>query len=214
MAKSVPDPIFPDAVWDGTTQKWPDVNTDKTPDVEFGARYRAEIRSLEEQMLPFLDMLGEILAYGSAGEFIAVKGDGTGLEYRHYLGINKKNDNASTINIGQPVYVKSDGDVDLAKADAAATTKVAGIVADTSIAAAATGVIAVGGMLTATTTQWDAVTGDTGGLTPGATYYLDPDTAGKLTDTAPTTELDYVARVGYAESTTRLVIDIEPTILL
>lgn len=214
MAQSVPDPIFPDAVWDGTTPKWPDINTDKTPDVGFGARYRAEIQELERQLQPYLDDLGVILDYGLPGEFLSVKADGTGVEYRYFLGINKINDNAGTINIAQPVYVKSDGDVDLAKADTAATTNVGGLVADPTIATTTTGVIATRGILTATTAQWDAVTGDTGGLTPGSFYYLDAATAGKLTKIPTETTGEYVAQVGQAVSTVQLVINIEQTILL
>ncbi|MHC4355558.1 MAG: hypothetical protein ACYS0H_22895, partial [Planctomycetota bacterium] len=85
---------------------------------------------------------------------------------------NRTNNNAGAITIGQAVYVDGAGTVDLAQADAAATTKVLGLVADVSIAAAASGGITTDGVLTATTGQWDAVTGQVGGLTAGSQYWL------------------------------------------
>ena len=63
-----------------------------------------------------------------------------------------------------------------------------------SISNGLSGVIATGGPLTASTAQWDAITGQVGGLTPNTRYYLDPTTAGKLTITAPITA-GQVARV-------------------
>lgn len=124
------------------------------------------------------------------------------------------NGNASPIVIGNAVYISAAATVDLAKADASATKEAIGLVKDTSINADATGSILTDGVLTATTTQWDAVAGTTGGLTAGATYYLDPDTAGLLTETAPTTVGDYVVKMGVAVSTTDLKLDIEISVLL
>lgn len=128
--------------------------------------------------------------------------------------VQKTNDNGGSIVIGAPVYVKSNGNVDKAKADASGTTRVSGLVADTSIASSASGSIQTDGVLNATTTQWDAITGQTGGLTPGAVYYLDVATAGKLTVTAPTTIGQYVVEVGVAFSTSDLEISIRVPILL
>jgi hypothetical protein len=127
---------------------------------------------------------------------------------------NRTNNNAGAITIGQAVYVDGAGTVDLAQADAAATTKVLGLVADVSIAAAASGGITTDGVLTATTGQWDAVTGQVGGLTAGSQYWLSAATAGALTTTAPTATGEYVAPVGVAMSTTELEITIGHTILL
>jgi hypothetical protein len=124
------------------------------------------------------------------------------------------NGNASALIICTPVYVVSAGTMDKAKADAAGTTDVLGLVKDASIAASATGNVQTDGVLVATTAQWDAVTGGSGGLTAGSKYYLDPDTAGMLTTTAPTTTGDFVAPVGKALSTTELEITIFPTVKL
>jgi hypothetical protein len=128
--------------------------------------------------------------------------------------VAKQNDNLGSIVIGQPVYTKSNGNVDLAQADAGATVEVLGLVRDSSIAAAASGAIQTDGVLSATTGQWDTVTGETGGLTAGAVYYLDPSTPGTLTQTAPTTVGQFVVRVGRAISTTEMEISVSQPILL
>jgi hypothetical protein len=114
------------------------------------------------------------------------------------------NDNAGTIAIGQPVYTKANGNVDLARANAAGTTEVLGLVKDTSIPTATPGQILVDGVLTATTGQWDIVTGGSGGLTPGSIYYLGAAAVGTLTTVAPTTVGQFVVRVGRAISATKL----------
>ena len=128
--------------------------------------------------------------------------------------INMTNGNAGAIVIGTPVYVDDANSVDKAQADATGTKDVFGLVSDTSIAASETGAIITDGFLTATTEQWDAVAGTTGGLAAGTKYYLDPDTAGKITSTAPTTVGDFVCPVGTAISTVAIKIDIEETVLL
>ena len=68
------------------------------------------------------------------------------------------------------------------------------------------------GPLTLTAAEWDALTGDSGGLTPGVPYYVSQGTAGKLTKTAPVSGLK--APVGIAENATTLLIQISyPTTL-
>lgn len=122
--------------------------------------------------------------------------------------VSLENENAGTIVIGAPVYSSSAGKVDKAQADAVGTVEVIGLVQPTSILTTASGNIQTDGVLAATTGQWDTVTGDSGGLTAGAVYYLDPDTAGMLTTTAPSSEGDFVVRVGKALSTTDMEISI------
>lgn len=128
--------------------------------------------------------------------------------------VSKTNDNAGPIVIGAPVYQKSDGDVDLGRANAQGTVQLLGLVKDVSIAAAGSGLIQTDGVLVATTGQWDAVTGGSGGLTAGSAYYLDAATAGLLTTTAPTSVGQFVVRVGLAISTTEMEISIMPPIKL
>lgn len=123
------------------------------------------------------------------------------------------NSEAGTIVIGRAVYAFTTTDqVKLAIANAAAPAQVIGLVSATSIAASASGSIAFAGVMSATTAQWDVVTGQTGGLTPGAMYFLSNVTAGALTTTAPTT--GYLCAVGRAMSTTKIALRFDPTIQL
>ncbi|KKL61595.1 hypothetical protein LCGC14_2193730 [marine sediment metagenome] len=128
--------------------------------------------------------------------------------------VDMTNNNASPIVIGNTVFCDAAGGVDLAQANAAGTVEVLGFVKPTSIAAASSGSIQTDGILAATTVQWDAVAGTTGGLTPGTVYYLDPTTPGNITETAPTSGGQYVIRVGKAIRTTELEISITEPILL
>ena len=122
---------------------------------------------------------------------------------------------AGSLTIGMPVYVSVAGSVNQADAGATSTTRAIGLVADTEIATTAAGNIAVAGILTATTVQWDAVvTGGSGGLIAGSTYFLEPGTAGKLTTTAPSGAGEYIAPLGIALSATKFKIAIDPTIQL
>lgn len=83
---------------------------------------------------------------------------------------------------------------------------------DTASAAPSTNLIVqLSGLVDATTAQWDAVTGDTGGLVEGEVYYLGT-TAGSITSTPPTT--GFVVKVGNAVSPTTLNINIEAPIQL
>jgi hypothetical protein len=124
------------------------------------------------------------------------------------------NDESGAIVIGAPVYADAADGVKKAKADASGTKNVVGFVRDTSVASAGSATIQVNGILTATTTQWDAVAGTTGGLTFNTRYYLSAGTAGLITSTAPSTTGQYVVELGIAISTTELKIDIKLPILL
>lgn len=126
---------------------------------------------------------------------------------------NFTNAEAGTIVIGRVIYAHTVTDqIKLANGNSAATSPAVGLVLATSIASSASGAVAFDGVMAATTVQWDVVTGQTGGLTPGAKYFLSNITAGALTTTAPTT--GYLVGIGRAMSTTRLRIAIEPTIQL
>jgi hypothetical protein len=121
---------------------------------------------------------------------------------------------ATAIVIGAPVYSSAAGTVKRAKADAKSTSGVVGLGYDATTAASAAGYIITGGVLVATTTQWDAVAGTTGGLTFNTLYFLDPSNAGKMTSTVPTTVGQCVVLIGRALSTTELDLMLEPPILL
>ena len=123
-------------------------------------------------------------------------------------------ESSAAITIGMPVYASAADTVKRAQANAKTTSKLAGLGYDSSIAAAAIGNIASEGVLVATTTQWDAVAGTTGGLAFNTVYFLDPTTAGKITATPPTTTGQCNVIVGIALSSTELELQIEQPILL
>lgn len=116
------------------------------------------------------------------------------------------NSSASAIPIGTPIYISAANACEPSRANATGTAKVVGLVSAVSIAASGTGTIRKDGTLPATTAQWDAITEQVGGLTPGSTYFLSEATAGKLTTTAPTT--GWIVPVGVALSTTDFEIQI------
>lgn len=125
-----------------------------------------------------------------------------------------QNGETGALVICQAVYVSGNGTIKKAKADATATTGLFGIVYDSSVAAGATGVIATDGSLTATTAQWDVVTGDVGGLVAGTNYYLSDATAGSIAKVPPAASGSNVVRVGKAVSATVLELNIgEPYLL-
>jgi hypothetical protein len=102
------------------------------------------------------------------------------------------NDNSGAITVGQFVYMKANGNVDLAKADASATsTSKIGIVYDASIAAAGLGAV--------TFQKGSFITGLTG-LTPGQPVYLSTGTAGGYTQTIPTAVGQIILELGEALS--------------
>jgi len=123
-------------------------------------------------------------------------------------------ESSAALVIGTPVYVSAAGTVKRAQANALSTADVIGLWRAISTAAAGSDQAVLDGVLVATTGQWDAVTGQSGGLTPGARYYLDPSTPGKLSTTAPTTTGQVVVGCGLAISTTEMEVDIETFVLL
>jgi len=128
--------------------------------------------------------------------------------------VSQTNDEAGAIVICTPVYNDAADGVKKAKADASGTKDVMGLVQQASITNGVAGMVLVNGVLTATTVQWDAVFGTTGGLTFKTRYYLSAATAGIATATAPTTTGQYVVELGIALSTTELMVDIKSPILL
>lgn len=117
----------------------------------------------------------------------------------------------SATSAGEAVYASGAGTVELAQADAQSTIRVAGLALE-DVGTGNTGNLLADGVLTLNTTQWDAVTGQTGGLTPGSNYFLSEATAGALTVNAPST--GFVVRVGHALSDTELEIEVQQPIKL
>lgn len=116
----------------------------------------------------------------------------------------------STCVAGQPLYLKSNGHVDLAQADTIATARVCGLAVTT---AAPTTSVDYSADSVVSLTDWSAIAGSSA-LTPGALYYLSPDSAGLITAIAPTASGQIVAAIGRALTTQKLEIEIQPTIWL
>jgi len=132
----------------------------------------------------------------NVGDGLSIVSDTVTADYTSAL----TNDNAGAITVGQIVYIKADGDVDLAQATVATLDESAlGIVSDASIAAAASGGII---------TRRGAVVGGFSGLTPGKKQYVSRATAG---DTAEAltgfVAGEFVYSVGRALSATEILFD-------
>lgn len=88
----------------------------------------------------------------------------------------------------------------------ATITRVIGLASTPGVAGHRTNIQSQG-VLTLTADQWDAVTGESGGLTRGVPYYLSAGAdGGRLTQIAPTIAEDFVVRVGIALSSTDFLI--------
>ena len=154
----------------------------------------------------------------SAGTYNSVTVDAYGrvisgsVNSTEFIATSLSNGESGATAIGRAVYSSGGGVYKLAVANSAPTAKVIGFVADTSVASNANGSIAINGVITATTGQWDAVTSQSGGLTINAQYYLSNTNAGQITTSAPTSGV--LAPVGIALSTTKLKIDLKSIILL
>lgn len=127
--------------------------------------------------------------------------------------IQRNNGSGSTAVIGNPVYEHAANDARRAFASGYSTSKVIGICISTSVANGSPMLIQTDGVVEATTTQWDTVTGGSGGLTLNAIYYLGTS-VGTLTTTAPSAIGEVVAPIGKALSTTELLLEVGPTIEL
>lgn len=156
------------------------------------------------------------LVISSAGQIERLQAGDT-LSVPVYSGgdvISLTNDDSGADVIGMPVYSDSAGTFKKAQANAVGTKSVIGLVSDVSITNGTPGNVMLNGFLTATTGQWDAVAGTTGGLVFGTRYYLSTATPGNLTATCPSTVGQYVVEVGIAISTTVMKLDIKQPILL
>lgn len=127
--------------------------------------------------------------------------------------IIRNNASGTTAVRGQPVISDGDGSFDLANRASVANAKVIGLLAQGSVGNGSDGTIQVDGMFEASTTQWDAVTGGSGGLVAETYYYLGL-TDGTLTSTPPSTAGEVYILVGIALNTILMRIVIGPQILL
>lgn len=159
---------------------------------------------------PTIDLSSGVCTPGTYGEVtVDTYGrvtSGTAPSAVAQLGVSLTNQSGATIEKFKVVYKTATAD-QIAKANAnSGTTAYPVGLASAAISNTASGTVIVGGVATGTTGEWDAVTGQTGGLTPGSRYWLSNATAGNLTTTAPTT--GYLVKVGIAVSTTQMLLQI------
>jgi hypothetical protein len=121
---------------------------------------------------------------------------------------------AQNVAAGAPVYTSGAGRVSNADASASPSCNAIGL-SFAALGDGETGRIITGGPIALSLAQWDALTGDSGGLVPGDWYYVSADTPGGLTSTPPdpnTDAGDFVAAVGQALSETTLDVKIQKAI--
>jgi hypothetical protein len=99
------------------------------------------------------------------------------------------------VNVGDAVYIASDGDVEQADADAVASAQARGIV----VAVGTTGATAAAAGDPVDIVTHGPVAIGASGLTDGAAVYVST-TAGKMDQTAPAAAGDYPFVIGWAES--------------
>lgn len=112
---------------------------------------------------------------------------------------------------GMPVVSNTAAVLLRADASSEALSPVMGLVtvgADLTLSAT----VQTAGAVVLTTEQWDAVTGQVGGLQPGQRYYLDTS-PGRITTTPPSAPGTSIAPIGRAASSTVLVIRIAMYVL-
>ncbi len=123
------------------------------------------------------------------------------------------NGESDSIRIGQPVYISGENTCRLAKADSEDKARVCGLVKSGAVDGGNVGAIAIRGLLEATADQWDTVTGEHGGLLPGADYYLS-SVPGGLTRSAPSSVGQFVVPMGVAQSHCGLLLQIRSRVRL
>lgn len=117
------------------------------------------------------------------------------------------------LTAGQVVYASTAGKWELAKADSITATRAYGLVT-TDVNAGFLGTVLNAGQLELTTSEWDDVIegAGTGGLTPGAIYFLSNSAAGEITTTPVTT--GFRVPVGRAITDARMAVQLEECIKL
>jgi len=229
-------PSFTTETWDGTSPTYSSRQIDTLPDSSMTDRFISEIVAIQGLLYDAVAEIEFFGTLGSANSVVAVATDGTSLKYKTLTSGNNisivsandtitisaseassltmSNNSGAEIKICSPVYSSAANAVTAAQADDLATSKAVGL-ANETISNDGTGNVITEGILIASTAQWDAVTGDSGGLSYGATYYLDDAATGNLTSTAPTGSGNYVTPVGVAISETALIINVgEPRITI
>ncbi len=107
---------------------------------------------------------------------------------------------------GSPVYVTGAATFELAQADAYPQTIFAGMSSKPTLTGFLAEIVA-GGPLELSPAQWDAITGQVGGLVPGTVYYLSPTTPGIIQPTPPAAVGTFSVKIGQAITASLMEVD-------
>lgn len=146
-------------------------------------------------------------AFRSYLESIATASHGSTANYT----FDVPNGSGGTIAAGSPISL-SGSQALLGNASSQAASVVDGV-ASAAAAPTLTVTAIYDGPITLTTAQWDARTGQSGGLSAGAVYYLGAS-PGTLTTTPPSAVGLSIVKLGRALNATTLLVEIERPILL
>jgi len=221
---------FPAAVWDGLCYQYDSILIDKDPSFFWQDKATQEIQAVEQYLIDRGSLFSFFDILGPANSFIAVSADSSELVYKEFsagpgieivhtddtitisaTGTTTLLNDDTTIPKGTPVYSFANGSFKRARANSVTSIKVIGLAFET-INASTSGKIQTDGILTATTSEWDIITGSSGGLIQNSLYYLNEMLAGGLKNTAPTS--GYIVPVGTAISSTQLKINLFNSVLL
>ena len=169
-----------------------------------------------------LDSAGRAIIYGN-GTYRQIVNDAlgntiwdqiTGIFNTSTLPLLTNGESSLTASAGMPVYISAADTFKIGKANIFTTSKIFGVAADDIAHGAMGNLVLNGNILILLTSQWDALTGASGGLTFATYYFLSPSTFGHLTATAPSTVGQSITLVGIGLSTTEMLITINEPILL
>ncbi len=189
----IKDASYPAKVWDGNTPNNPNRTVNAAPNAN-----------------DWNQMISELIASQvkcDTNEAAALAFEVLRVADREFTAVA---DNSAVVIAGAPVYMKTAGTIAYSIASGGS------VVAKNPIGLLKTGgadslsyVSQSSGIMVLTTGEWDAVTGDSGGLTPGAKYFLDASPAGRLVTVAPAASGEWVIRIGVGLSTTQLLLQFD-----
>lgn len=176
---------YPTDVWDGSSDGRDDLVKDQGPDWQDWNQVVAEVAAVQTEL--------DVVKADKISDNDLTVPNGSG----------------GALVVGAAVYMLANG-TGAQKADANDTAPARNVFGLVSVGIGGSGgnvTVRQEGDLTLTTAEWDAVTGDTGGLVPFTEYYLDV-TAGLIEKVVPATTGDNIVVIGIAKSATTMNIHI------
>lgn len=198
----LPTPEFDEGQqWDGTTPRTrPDVEIFKRADGEIAGRHSSEILALEALLKDVVSQLEVLENLGAAGSVLTVTSDQTTVEWAAGGGGGAEFTATAgeALSKGDVVYMKGDGKVWKAKADADLTSVALGL-SSSAVSADDPVNIILAGELTYSTWSFTPI---------GEQRWLSETSAGGIVDTPPAATGEYVVPIGIASDTDTLIVKI------